>query len=193
MADDHELIAGILSGDPEAFRTLMERHASGVINLAYRFLGTVADAEDVTQEVFLRLYQNPPRLDPSGKLFTWLYRVTVNRCLDLLRKRPREAKVLSLDEPLAGGEESGATLADRLAAPAGGSARDQMVQAELAALTRRAVASLPAALRRPLILSTFEQLSHQEIGRILRLSPKAVERRLARARELLKARLSPHL
>ena len=193
MADDQELIAGILSRDPEAFRTLMERHASGVIHLAYRFLGTLADAEDVAQEVFLRLYQNPPRLDPSGKLFTWLYRVTVNRCLDLLRKRPRDAKLFSLDEPLPGGEESGATLGQNLPAPAGGSPRDQLVQTELAALTRRAVASLPLSLRQPLILSTFEELSHQEIGRILGLSPKAVERRIARARELLKARLSPHL
>ena len=193
MADDQELIAGILSRDPEAFRTLMERHASGVIHLAYRFLGTLADAEDVAQEVFLRLYQNPPRLDPSAKLFTWLYRVTVNRCLDLLRKRPRDAKLLSLDELLPGGEESGVTLGQNLPASAGGSARDQLVQTELAALTRRAVASLPLSLRQPLILSIFEELSHQEIGRILGVSPKAVERRIARARELLKARLSPHI
>ncbi|MBI3333209.1 MAG: sigma-70 family RNA polymerase sigma factor [Candidatus Omnitrophica bacterium] len=192
-SDDHELIAGVASRDPEAFRALMERHASGVINLAYRFLGTVADAEDVAQDVFFRLYQHPPRLSPSGKLFTWLYRVTVNRCLDLLRQRPAGGKLLSLDEPPAGGEESERPLAEKLAAPAGSSARDQAVQAEMVTLTRRAIAALPVPLRLPLILSTFEELSHEEIGQILGLSPKAVERRLARARELLKQRLAPHL
>ncbi len=193
MNDDQELIAGITSRDPEAFRALMEHYASGVINLAYRFLGTVADAEDVAQDVFLRLYQHPPHLAPTGKLFTWLYRVTANRCLDLLRSRPRDAKIFSLDEPLPGNEESDATLADKLPAPAGTSPRDQLVQAELATLTRRAVASLPMSLRAPLILSTFEELSHEAVGDILGLSPKAVERRIARARELLKTRLSPHL
>jgi len=191
--DDCELIAGIASRDPEAFRALMERYGSGVINLAYRFLGTVADAEDAAQDVFLRLYQHPPQLAPSGKLFTWLYRVTVNRCLDLLRQRPRGAKTLSLDEPLPGGEESDTTLAEKLPAPAGTSPRDQMVQAELVTLTRRAVLSLPLALRAPLILAAFEELSHEGIGDILGLSPKAVERRIARARELLKTRLAPHL
>ena len=193
MNDDQQLIAGVASRDPEAFRALMERYGSGVINLAYRFLGTVADAEDAAQDVFLRLYQHPPQLAPSGKLFTWLYRVTVNRCLDLLRQRPQGAKILSLDEPLPGGEESETTLAEKLPAPAGTSPRDQMVQAELVTLTRRAVLSLPLALRAPLILSAFEELSHEGIGEILGLSPKAVERRISRARELLKTRLFPHV
>lgn len=193
MNDDRELIAGIVSRDPEAFRALMERYGSGVINLAYRFLGSQADAEDAAQDVFLRLYQHPPQLTPSGKLFTWLYRVTVNRCLDLIRRRPQGAKFLSLDEPLPGGEESDTVLAEKVPAPAGTSPMDQMVQVELVTLTRRAVLSLPLALRVPLILAAFEELPHEGIGDILGLSPKAVERRLARARELLKARLSPHL
>ena len=170
----------------------MERHASGVINLAYRFLGTIADAEDIAQEVFLRLYQHPPQLSPSGKLFTWLYRVTVNRCLDFLRRRPRDARLFSLDEPLAG-EESETTLAEKLAAPASGSPRDQLIRAEMITFTRRAVAALPQVLRQPLVLSLFEELSHEEIGQILGLTPKAVERRISRARQLLKQRLAPPL
>ena len=173
----------------------MEAHASGVINVAFRFLGTIADAEDIAQEVFLRLYQHPPRLSPSGKLFTWLYRVTVNRCLDLLRHRGRRPKILSLEEPLPGsgpGEED-ATLAEKVPAPSSGSPRDQLVQTELAALTRAAIAALPANLRAPMILSTFEELSHEEIAHILGVSPKAVERRISRARALLKSRLTPYL
>jgi RNA polymerase sigma-70 factor (ECF subfamily) len=191
--NDQELVAGIAQRDPEAFRTLMERYAAPVINLAFRFLGTVADAEDVAQDVFLRLYQQPPALDPSTKLFTWLYRVTVNRCLDLLRKRPRRSEVVSLDAPVSGDESPEATLAERYPDPSGKTPRDLLTQAERATVTRKAVAALPDALRASLILSTFEELSHGQIGQLLGISPKAVERRIARARQLLRARLAPYL
>ena len=169
----------------------MERHAAGVVNLAFRFLGSRPDAEEAAQEVFLRLYQRPPPLGPSTKLFTWLYRVTANLCIDLLRKRKTAPVTLSLEEEPPGGE--GLSLSEELAAPAAAVPREQVARAELAAAARRAVLSLPFSLRAPLILSTLEGLPHGEIGQILRISPKAVERRLARARELLKARLSPHL
>ncbi len=168
----------------------MERHGARVINLAFRFLGTVADAEDVAQDVLLALYQRPPRWDPSAKLSTWLYRVTVNRCLDLLRRPGSGRRTLSLDAP---GEEEGSPLAERLPDPSAVSPRERIAQAEQAILVRQAVAALPADLRTPLILSTFEELSHEEVGRILQLTPKAVERRLARARAILKSRLQPYL
>ena len=192
MSEDSLLVTGIASRDPEAFRTLMERYAFRVINLAFRFLGKLADAEDVAQDVFFRLYQHPPHLAPSDKLFAWLYRVTVNRCLDLLRKHPKERKFLSLEEPPANEEEGSLTLSETIPSR-GSSPRDQLAQAELAARTRSAVASLPASLRSPLILSLFEELSHQEISQILGISPKAVERRISRARDLLKSRLLPYL
>ena len=170
----------------------MERHAGPVTNLAYRFLESRPDAEEAAQEVFVRLYRNPPHLDPSGKLFTWLYRVTVNLCLDELRRRRRGPPTVSLDEPSGPGEE-GPTLAERLDAGPAGSPRQRLERSELAAAVRHAVAGLPAALRAPLVLSTVEELSQAEIAAILQISVKAVERRVARARELLKARLRPHL
>lgn len=192
MSEDKELLSSIANRDPEAFRTLMERHAVGVINVAFRFLGTMADAEDVAQDVFFRLYQKPPTLLPNTKLSTWLYRVTVNRCLDLLRGKSRRGETISLETTPAQGQEE-LPLQERLADPSAPSPRDRVVQAELATFARAAVAALPEVLRAPIVLSTFEENSHQEIARILRISPKAVERRLARARELLKARLTPYL
>lgn len=190
---DQELLAGVVDRDPEAFRALMERHAAGIINLSYRFLGTVADSEDVAQEVFLRLYLHPPQLSPETKLFTWLYRVTVNLCLDLLRKRSTRPASISLEHPAEGTSEEDLPLAQTLPDRSAVNPRDQVAQAEVAALTRQAIAALPTPLRAPLILSTFEELSHQAIAQVLRISPKAVERRLARARELLKIRLTPYL
>ncbi len=166
----------------------MDRYAGPVVNLAHRFLNNRADAEEIGQEVFLRLYQHPPHLDPSSKLFTWLYRVTVNLCLDRLRGRARVPPLDSLDQP----EEGQASLAEKVAGPSSAHPREKAATAELAEAARRAVSSLPEPLRASLLLS-LEELSHSEIARILEISPKAVEHRLSRARALLKTRLQPYL
>ena len=193
MNPDQELLAGVAQRDPEAFRTLMEQHAAKVINLGYRFLGTVADAEDVAQEVFFRLYRHPPQLSAETRLFTWLYRVTVNLCLDLLRKRSAQPASVPLEAPADGTAEEELPLSEKLPDRSALNPREQIAQAEVAALTRQAVVALPVPLRVPLILSTFEEMSHPEIARILGVSPKAVERRLSRARSLLRHRLAPYL
>ena len=169
----------------------MERYAGPVVNLAVRFLGNRADAEEIAQEAFLRLYQRPPRLDPSSKLFTWLYRVTVNLCMDRLRKQSRTPPLDSLDVPA--GPESGEPLAEKIASRVSRNPRETAAGTEAAEAVRRAVASLPAELRAPLVLSALEELPHAEIAGILEISPKAVERRIARARDLLKQRLQPYL
>lgn len=191
--DDQQLLAGITDRDPEAFRSLMERFSGPITNLAYRFLESRPDAEEAAQEVFLSLYQHPPRLHPDVKLFTWLYRVTVNRCLDVLRKRKRTPPTLSLDQQEAPGEEEGEPLGQRIPHASARTPREQAAQMELVAATRRAVTSLPARLKAPLLLSAFEELSQDEIGQILGLSPKAVERRIHRARQILRTRLQPYL
>jgi len=189
--EDRVLLAGISGRDPEAFRTLQERYGRPVLNLAFRFLSNRADAEEVAQEVFLRLYQRPPRPDPSAKLFTWIYRVTVNLCLDLLRRRRRSPEMVSLDEPLDRDDPEAGPLGERLAHPSSRTPREQLDRWERTVAVRRAVAALPERLRVPLLLSTFEEISHEAIGQILGLTPKAVERRIARARGLLKDRLQP--
>jgi RNA polymerase sigma-70 factor (ECF subfamily) len=171
----------------------MERHAGGVINLACRFLGSVADAEEIAQEVFLKLYQRPPKLLPTTKLFTWLYRVTANLCIDALRRKPGRSKLISLDAPALEDEKEELPLAERIAGPSAGSPRDQVAQAEVSQLVRREVEALPLALRAPIVLSTFQELSQEAIAQALGLTPKAVERRLSRARSILKERLRPHL
>ena len=176
--NDLELVAGISRREPEAFHEVMERFAAPVINLAVRFLGNRADAEEIAQETFLRLYQHPPQLDPSVKLFTWLYRVTVNLCMDRLRKQARTPPM----EPLEDLQVAGSSSPRRAA-----------VRTETADAVRRAVAALPADLRAPVILSMVEELSHAEIAAILGISPKAVERRLSRARDLLRPRLQQYL
>ncbi len=171
----------------------MERYASGIINLAYRLVGSVADAEEIAQEVFLKLYQRPPHLAPSGKLFTWLYRVTVNSCIDFLRRKPSKLKFVSWDAPFSDEEKEDLPLAQTVADPAAASPREQVAAEETVQVVRQAVAALPLPLRAPLVLSALEGLSHEAIAETLGLTPKAVERRIARARSLLKSRLSAYL
>lgn len=188
--DDKTLVEGVSRREPEAFHELMERYAGPVVNVALRFLGNRADAEEVAQETFFRLYRTPPQLEPASRLFTWLYRVAVNLCLDRLRKEGRRPPQESLDAP-AGPDET--PLAERLPDRSAAAPRDKAVASDTERAVRRAVDSLPEALRAPLVLSALEGLSHSEIAQILRVSPKAVERRVARARELLKQRLAPYL
>ena len=189
--NDFDLVAGVSRREPEAFHEVMERYAVSVINLAYRFLGNRADAEEIAQETFLRLYQHPPRLDPSSKLFTWVYRVTVNLCLDRMRRQGRTPPLDSLDLPA--GPESEAPLSAKIPDPSSRNPRDTAARTEAAQAAHRAVNSLPPELRAPLVLSTLEELPHAEIAGILGISPKAVERRIWRARDLLKLRLQPYL
>ena len=171
----------------------MDRYVGPVTHLAFRFLGTQADAEEIAQETFLRLYQRPPQLSQDVKLFTWLYRVTVNLSIDRLRKQKREGKTVSWDLPQSELGEGQIQLSEKISDPRTLSAHEQLAQSELAVLTHRAVEALPESLRIPLLLSIEKTLSHQEIAQILEISSKAVERRIAKARTLLKQRLAPFL
>lgn len=189
--DDRALIEGVAARDPEAFRTVMEQYSGPVFNLAYRFLSNRADSEEVAQEVFLKLYLHPPVLRPSVKLFTWLYRVTVNASLDALRRRKRAGIAFSIDQTdeTPGGEtvSPGALLAD----PRG--TRTQIENRDRLRCAREAIARLPDPLKAPLILSVLEELPHSEIAAVLKISPKAVERRIHRARQLLNDQLRSFL
>ncbi len=189
--DDRALIDGVAARDPEAFRTVMEQYSGPVFNLAYRFLSNRADAEEAAQEVFLKLYLHPPVLKPSVKLFTWLYRVTVNASLDALRRRKRAGIAFSLDQTDETGEGETLSPGALLADPHG--TRTRIENRDRLRCAREAIARLPDALKAPLILSVLEELPHSEIASVLKVSPKAVERRIARARGILKQELKSFL
>lgn len=84
---DHEIVQKAVGGDMQAFRRLVERHQSFAYRVAYRFVGTVTDAEDITQESFVRLWRNLKNYRPEVRLTTWLYKIVANLCLDLLKSR----------------------------------------------------------------------------------------------------------
>jgi RNA polymerase sigma-70 factor (ECF subfamily) len=162
----------------------MERYSGPVFNLAYRFLFNRADAEEIAQEVFLKLYLNPPVLKPSVKLFTWVYRVTVNASLDRLRQRKRAGVAFSIDQTDETADGEPVSAGAQLSHPE--NMRTQIEQRDRLRRAREAMMALPEPLKAPLILSVVEEKSHSEIAAILKISSKAVERRIHRAREILK-------
>jgi RNA polymerase sigma-70 factor, ECF subfamily len=175
-----------LAGDHgAALNDLMERHAGKLFHYLVRSLQNEADAADLAQETFVRIYKNRARFDPQQKFSTWLYAIASNLVRDRYRWRSRHPQI-SLDTE---DEQAGSPLKDTL--PASGPLPDQTLQAEERAdLVRQAVAALPEDLRQPLILAVYEGLPQAEIATILRCSVKAVETRIYRARQQLRAALA---
>jgi len=175
----------LASGHEAALNDLMERHGPKLFNYLIRCLQNEEDAADVAQETFVRVYQNRTKFDTSLRFSTWLYAIATNLVKDRYRYRTRHPQV-SLD---AENDATGGDFQENLPGqqPTPG---ETLVSNERAQMVRRAVATLPEELRVPLLLSEYEELSHIEIGAILKCSAKAVETRLYRARQQLRSSLA---
>ena len=176
-ADDMMRLA---AGHDAALNSLMERHAERLFHYLVRQLSSEADASDLAQEVFVRVFQNRARFKPQQRFSPWLYTIATNLLRDRFRWLKRHPEV-SLEKS----DDSGASLVDFLP-DAAASPREQAEKSERAEEVRRAVQALPEEFRTPLILFEYEGLSQAEIGTILGCSAKAVEVRLYRARGLLR-------
>ena len=173
MSEDASLVAAAADGDAAAFRSLVDRHLSGVLAVARRMLRDDAEAEDVAQEALLRLWRSAEGLEvgPQG-LRPWLRRVVSNLCVDRMRSGRR---LMVVEE-----------VPDR-AEPA-----TQLTQMEARDVSQRvdaALKELPDRQRMALTLFHYEGLSQVEVGRIMGISDEAVESLLARARRNLKGAL----
>lgn len=179
---DAQDMARLVAGQETALNALMERHAEKLLHYLVRSLQNEDDAADLAQETFVRVYQNRARFNPNQKFTTWLYAIASNLVRDRYRWRSRHPQV-SLD---AEAGESEATLRDQLSTAEG--SPDQGLQTEeRAQAVRQAVAALPVELRQPLILAVYQDKSQAEIAAILKCSVKAVETRIYRAKQQLRA------
>lgn len=183
--EDAADMARLVDGHDAALNALMERHGEKVFHYLIRQLQSEADAADLAQETFARVYQNRARFDPAARFSTWLYTIATNLVRDRFRWRGRHPQV-ALD---AENESTGGTLGDTLADENPGP-DEQMQHTERADVVRRAVARLPEDLRTAIVLSVYERHSHAEIAAISECSVKAVEGRIARARQVLRSHLA---
>ncbi len=175
----------LASGHEAALNDLMGRHGPKLFNYLIRCLQNEEDAADAAQETFARVYQNRAKFDTSQRFSTWLYAIATNSVKDRYRYRTRHPQV-SLD---AENEPTGSDFRESLP-ERGPTPSDSFAAEERAEMVRRAVAALPEDLRVPLLLSEYEELSHAEIGAILKCSAKAVETRIYRARQQLRLSLA---
>jgi RNA polymerase sigma-70 factor, ECF subfamily len=175
QADDRTLVAAFLAGRHDAFDLIVERHQRRVYQLCYRFVGNHEDAADLTQDVFVRAFRGLRKFKGDSALSTWLYRISVNVCLNRVSvKRPPT-------EPIDAGPRLDGHAEDPLA---------RLVRAERAAAIQRAIDRLPPRQRATLVLRIYHELPHEQIARILGSSVGAAKANLFHAlgnlRRLLK-------
>jgi len=182
---DQADMARLAAEQDDALNELMSRHSLRLFCYLVRILGNETEADDLTQESFVRVYLNRARFRRSARFSTWLFAIATNLARDRLRWRARHPHVsFEADE-----SESDHGLIHTLAA-SDPSPAENLEAAERAAAVRQTIAELPEELRLPLVLAEYEGQSHAEIAVVLECSPKAVEMRLYRARQQLREKLS---
>lgn len=185
---DAQDMARLVGGHETALNDLMERHAAKLFHYLVRSLQDEADAADVAQESFAKVYHNRARFDPHQKFSTWLYAIASNLVRDRYRWRARHPHI-SLD---AEQNQPEPHLKDTISATE--PLPDQKLETqERADVVRKAVADLPEELRQPLILAIYQNLPQADIAAVLNCSVKAVETRIYRARQQLRAALAPFM
>jgi RNA polymerase sigma-70 factor (ECF subfamily) len=172
--DDAVLMERIAGGDPGAYRELVERHVRGVHVFVYRMLGNRAEAEEVCQESFLRLWKQASTYVPRAKPSTWLYRIAHNLAVDQLRRRRRHVGD-GVDE-----------------LPASGRPSLHLHDKQVAEAVQRALEELPERQRAAISLVHYQGMSNAEAAEVLGVKLRALESLLARGRRLLRELLAAY-
>ena len=172
--DDDQLIRQFIAGDDSAFQILVKRHKEKVRNIIYLTMNNSALVDDIAQEVFITVYRNLKHFRFESQFTTWLYRITVNRCKDYLRK----INVRRIFSPLEEGNE-----VSEFGIP--------VEENDVSRIVMNAISKLPVKLRMPLILKDIEGFSYQEISESLNCEMGTVKSRIFRGRERLKEILQP--
>ena len=183
--EDTQLMLAFRDGSTESFEKLLRRNQERVFRLAQRYLNDASWAEDITQEVFIRVYNASENYAPTARFTTWVYRITVNLCLNALRDSHNRPEV-----PLESGQDGSLELSEASVVEDPGA---EMDSAELSEIVGKAVADLPENQRTILLLRRYEEMSYEEISEVVGKAPTAVKSLLARARQNLKEALKKYL
>jgi RNA polymerase sigma-70 factor, ECF subfamily len=183
--DDFSLIRAIQTGDHHAFESLIRRYQRQVANLVYVTMGNREDVDDITQEVFIRVYRSLPRFKFDASFFSWIYRITMNLCIDEIRKR-KIRKVLSLDFLTEDALEKSRKQKDHMLPS------DMVLSEEKSQMIQSALQRLKPEHREILLLREYQDLGYCEIAETLDISLEAVKSRIFRARSELKTLLKDY-
>ena len=185
---DLALMLRIKGGDNDAFQELVEIHQHRVVGTVAKMLGDETEAEDVAQQVFVRVWRSAARYEPTAKFTTWLFKITRNLVFNEMRRRKRHVAV-SLDQPREGEDERPLQAADHSSKAPDTAVLDQ----EMMDAIQRAIEELPETQRMAIVLRRYEETPYEEIAEILELSVPAVKSLLFRARTELREKLRRYL
>ncbi len=184
VMEDTELIKAVKAGETGAFQTLVEQYQDRVINTCYGFVRDREDAKDIAQEVFIEIYQSLEKFREEAKLSTWIYRISVTKSLDFLRRKNRKKrmgqfkKLFNIDD-----------VAERIEQPSGNNPDKNMEARERAQILQQAMDRLPENQKIAITLSKYEGFSNKEISEIMNTSVSSVESLIHRAKVNLKKKL----
>lgn len=183
---DAFLVEQFQAGDHAAFDALVERHYKRIYELAYYFVRDVEDAYDITQDVFLRVFNSLANFKGDSSFYTWVYRIASNACVDYRRRKSRRQSTELTDEVIQRDDIQSFIVRER--AP-----QQQTLDRELDTVLRNAVAQLPEKQRQVFILRHYEQLSLQEIATVLGRGLGTIKAHLFHATRAMRRHLAPYV
>lgn len=178
----------VKAGDEASFELLLRKYRTPLVNFLYRMVRDTAVAEDLAQEVFLRVYRAREEYAPSAKFTTWMFRIATNLALNSVRDNRRRQMEISMDQPAESGEEEARAMEVPDRAP---SVEQQLVARSRAEMILKAIHALPEKQRAAVLLHKYQELDYDEIARVLECSESALKSLLFRAYETLRVELAP--
>ena len=185
---NEDLMRRVRLGNKYAFEALIRRHQRSVLNFIFRFMGNRTEAEDLTQEVFLRIWKAAGTYKPEAKFTTWLYRIATNLCINKQRAiRIRRLFAESRSEEQRRGSKDAFVIGEgaELLTP-----EDRLIDSEQSVRLLNALKELPTSQRLAVVLKIYDEMSYQEISQIMDRSISAVDSLLIRAKKNLRKKLT---
>ncbi len=176
-------------GDTASFGCLFDRYKTRIVNYCRRFMNDRETAEDMAQEVFLRVYRSAPKYKPEAAFSTWIFKIATNVCLNELRRPKYRYSTESIDVSKTGDGDPPLEIADKL----GIAPEEAVARKELDAVVRRALEELPAKQRAAVLLRIYDGFSYEEIAKQIGKSEKSVKALIHRGRNMLKAYLKDYI
>lgn len=185
---DSKLMVAYQQGDCNAFDHLLDKYHRPIVNFIYKFVNNAAEAEDLAQEVFLRIHRARSRYEPRAKFAAWIYRIAANIALKELGRK-RRMRFWSRNHNSAGEPaDEEFPIPDPLP-----DAAQRMISSELGRVIRRAVLGLPAKERMALVLRRYEELSYRDIAEVMNCTEAAVKTYIHRGKLHVRDRILPYL
>ncbi|HEX3376271.1 MAG TPA: sigma-70 family RNA polymerase sigma factor [Candidatus Acidoferrales bacterium] len=185
---DVQLMLDVKAGDEQSFELLLRKYRTPLVNFLYRMVRNTAVAEDLAQEVFLRVYRARGEYAPSAKFTTWMFRIATNLALNSVRDNRHRQMEISIDQTMDTGEDEQPPMEIPDRAP---TVEQELVARSRAEMIMKAIHTLPEKQRAAVLLHKYQEMDYDEIARVLECSESALKSLLFRAYESLRTELAP--